>query len=202
MTPATPAPGRRVKYVLLLSSLLLSALVLLAWTQTWLDVQLVDGSPTTALTVDGDTAAPALAALALAGLALTAALAIAGVLFRILLGVLDAILGACIALSAILVLASPIGASEAAVTPATGVAGSSSIADIVSAASLTVWPIATLIAGILLAVTGVGIVVTGRRWPSTSRKYSAVRLEPADREAMPDSVDSWDDLTRGDDPTR
>ncbi|MBG6238073.1 putative membrane protein (TIGR02234 family) [Mycetocola sp. CAN_C7] len=200
--PATPVRGKRVKYILIVASLALSALTLVAWTQTWLDVQLVEGSATAAVTVDGNTAAPALAALALAGLALTAALAIAGVLFRILLGVLDAVLGVCIALSAILVLTSPIGASEAAVTTATGIAGSSSIADIVSATSLTIWPILTLLFGILLALTGVAIAISGRGWPSSSRKYSAVRLEPVDGDAMPDSVDSWDDLTRGDDPTR
>ncbi|MET1052528.1 MAG: Trp biosynthesis-associated membrane protein [Mycetocola sp.] len=198
----TPAPARRVKYVVIIASLALSAITLIAWTQTWLDVTLVDGSATASVTVDGDTAAPALAALALAGLALTGALAIAGTIFRIVLGVLDALLGACIALSAVLVLTGPVAASEAAVTTATGIAGSESIADIVSGTSMTLWPIVTLAAGILLTLTGIAIVVTGRTWPSSSRKYSAVRLEPVDGNAMPDAVDSWDDLTRGDDPTR
>jgi uncharacterized membrane protein (TIGR02234 family) len=201
MTEA-PRSGKRSKYLLILASLLLSGLALIAWTQTWLVVELAPGSPTTTVTVDGVGAAPALAALALAGLALAAALAIAGLLFRILLGVLDIVLGGCIALSALLVLTGPVAASEAAVTNATGIAGSKSIADLVSATSLTPWPFIALTTGILLALVGVGILVTARRWPSSSRKYSAVRLEPADPDAMPDSVDSWDDLTRGDDPTR
>lgn len=174
----------------------------MAWTQTWLDVELAPGSPTTAVTVDGAVAAPALAALALAGLALGAALAIAGLLFRILLGVLNIVLGGCIALSAVLVLNGPVAASEAAVTDVTGIAGSDSIADLVSATSLTPWPVVALATGVLLAVVGVAILVTAQRWPSSSRKYSAARLEPVDGDAMPDSVDSWDDLTRGDDPTR
>lgn len=199
---AAPAPGRRVKYTLILASLLLAALVLLAWTQGWLAVELVPGAPTASVSVDGNVAAPALAALALAGLALTAALSIAGLLFRIVLGVLDAVLGACIAFSAVLVLTGPVAASEPAVTAATGVAGTESIAGVVSATSLTVWPVITLVAGILLVVVGLGVALTARRWPSSSRKYSAVRLEPVDRDEMPDAVDSWDELSRGDDPTR
>ena len=199
---AAPRSGKRTKYILILASLLLSGLTLIAWTQTWLDVDLSAGAPTASVTVDGAVAAPALAALALAGLALAAALAIAGLLFRILLGVLNVLLGGCIALSAVLVLTAPVAASEAAVTNVTGVAGSNSIADLVSATSLTVWPVVALAAGVLLALVGVAVVVTAKRWPSSSRKYSAVRLEPVDGDAMPDAVDSWDDLTRGDDPTR
>lgn len=199
---AEPRPGKRPKYLLILASLLLSGLALIAWTQTWLTVELQAGAPTTSVAVDGAVAAPALAALALAGLALSAALAIAGLLFRILLGVLDILLGGCIALSAVLVLRSPVAASEAAVTDVTGIAGADSIAGLVAATSLTPWPGIALATGILLALVGVGIVITAKRWPSSSRKYSAVRLEPVDGDAMPDSVDSWDDLTRGDDPTR
>ena len=196
------ATGRRVKYTLILASLLLAALVLLAWTQTWLTVELVAGAPTASVPVDGNVAAPALAALALAGLALTAALSIAGLLFRVVLGILDALLGACIAFSAVLVLTGPVAASEPAVTAATGVAGSESIAEVVSATSLTLWPVLTFVAGVLLVLVGLGVALTARRWPSSSRKYSAVRLEPANRDEMPDAVDSWDELSRGDDPTR
>ncbi|MCU1559850.1 Trp biosynthesis-associated membrane protein [Mycetocola sp.] len=201
MTTAS-RPGKRSKYVLILASLILSGLALIAWTQTWLMVELAPGSPTSRVAVDGAVAAPALAALALAGLALAAALAIAGHLFRIVLGVLNVVLGGCIALSAVLVLGGPVAASEAAVTNVTGIAGSKSIADLVSGTSLTPWPPIALATGILLAIVGLGIIMTAKRWPSSSRKYSAVRLEPVDGDAMPDSVDSWDDLTRGDDPTR
>ncbi len=193
---------KRTKYALILGSLVLAALVLVAWTQAWLTATLDAGAPTASVTVDGAVAAPALAALALAGLALTAALSIAGVLFRIILGALDGLIGACIVLSAVLVIADPVGAGEAAVTAATGIAGPASIAAIVTGTSLTAWPVITLVFGILLVGVGLGIAVTGRRWPSTSRKYSAVRLEPVDPDARPDAVDSWDDLTRGDDPTR
>ncbi|MET0934154.1 MAG: Trp biosynthesis-associated membrane protein, partial [Mycetocola sp.] len=169
-----PRTSKRAKYVLILASLLLSGLALIAWTQTWLTVELQAGAPTSTVAVDGAIAAPALAALALAGLALSAALAIAGLLFRIVLGVLNVLLGGCIALSAVLVLRDPVAASEAAVTNVTGIAGSDSIAGLVSATSLTPWPAIALATGILLALVGVAVIFTAKRWPSSSRKYSAV----------------------------
>jgi hypothetical protein len=42
--------------------------------------------------------------------------------------------------------------------------------------------------------------VTSRGWPSSaSRKYQATRLEPAKAERT--SVDDWDSLSGGNDPT-
>ena len=70
---------RRLKTLLLVTAVLADALILAAWTQTWLSISLVGVGPHSgALDVVGSVAAPALSALALAGLALVAALAIAG----------------------------------------------------------------------------------------------------------------------------
>lgn len=204
MTEATDAPrdrGKRAKYSLMLGSLAAAGLTLIAWTQQWLTVTLTEAGQHS-LPVDGAIAAPALAALALATLALAAALAIAGIWFRFLLGVLQVLLGASITLSAVLVFIDPVGAAEPAVTDATGIAGAESVASIVSSATVTAWPAITLALGILTILAGIGIVVTARLWPTSSKKYSAVRLEPVATEEMPDAVDSWDELTRGDDPTR
>ena len=200
--PVTPRNrGKRVKYSLMLGSLATAGLTLIAWTQQWLTVTLTAPGHHS-LPVDGAVAAPALAALALAALALAAALAIAGIWFRFLLGVLQVLLGASITLSAVLVFTDPVGAAEPAVTDATGIAGTESVASIVGSATVTAWPAITLALGILTILAGIGIVVTARLWPTSSKKYSAVRLEPVATEEMPDAVDSWDELTRGDDPTR
>ncbi len=62
----------------------------------------------------------------------------------------------------------------------------------------------------LLVLAGVAVLVTGTRWPSSSRRYRAARLEDADepveagaegRAASDRAIDDWDDLSRGDDPT-
>lgn len=268
VTPAAPedtdtrleratARAKRVKYLSLLGLVVLSALSLLAWTQTWFTAQLsqTQNSPVVGIIdVSGEVAAPALSALALAGLALTAALAIAGVLFRYILAVLNILLGVCIALSAFLALQDGVRASEPAVTQVTGIAGHESVRTIVSSAIPTAWPIITLVLGIGFVLVGALVLATARRWPSSSKRYRTVAVNtadaatdassaadgpsadvgsrgpgshghsaaaasstgapvstdgttpeaPASADGNPrmDPVDSWDELTRGDDPTR
>jgi len=194
---------RRLKTTLLVSAVLFDALILASWTQSWLSISLVGLGPHSgALDVVGSVAAPALSALALAGLALVAALAIAGPVFRIILGSLETVIGACVAYSAIAVLVSPATAGAAAVTEATGVAGSQSTVDLVAATSLTAWPMITVALGVLLALAGIATVLTHRGWPGPSRKYQAVQFAQAETAPSADPVGAWDDLSRGDDPTR
>ena len=64
------------------------------------------------------------------------------------------------------------------------------------------WPAVAAVVGAVLALVGLGVLVTSGRWPGPSRKYEAVRFEHADDGAPLDAVDSWDELSRGDDPTR
>jgi len=251
------ARAKRVKYLSLLGLVVLSALSLLAWTQTWFSAQLsqTQNSPVVGIIeVSGEVAAPALSALALAGLALTAALAIAGVLFRYVLAVLNILLGLCISLSAFLALQDGVRASEPAVTQVTGIAGHESVRTIVSSAIPTAWPIVTFVLGIGFVLVGALVLATARRWPSSSKRYRTVAVNTADAgtdgasttdgpsadpssrepgthghsaaaafstgapvstdgttpeapaatDGTPrmDPVDSWDELTRGDDPTR
>jgi len=183
---------RRLKLTILLAGLALNGVIFLAWTQEWIAVVLDDG---TVLAVTGDTAAPAVSALALSGLVLIGALAIAGPFFRVVLGVLQSALGATIVLSGMLAILGPAAASASVVATATGVEGGESL---VGSAALGVWPFASTISGALLVVLGVITVVTSRRWPGATRKYSAVRTEAVDEG---DTVQSWDALSSGDDPT-
>lgn len=187
---------RRLKLASILAGIALSALTLLAWTQRWYVITLETGQ---SLAVDGDVAAPALTALALSGLALAAALAIAGRFFRIVLGLLQASLGALIITSAAIAIADPVVASERAITDETGVAGRESIANLVSVVAASLWPYATLALGILLTVLGLAIVASSRRWPESSRKYSATTLENEAGERS--AVGDWDALSDGRDPS-
>ena len=187
---------RRLKLSAIVSAIALSGLVLLAWTQPWFTLRLQTGQ---VLTIAGDVAAPALTALALAGLALAGALAIAGVVFRVILGVLQAAIGALVITSAAIALGDPVAASARAISAATGVAGAESLADLVSATQSTAWPLLTLLFGVLLTVLGIAIALTARSWPASSRKYQAVRLEEADGEHTP--AGDWDALSDGRDPT-
>ena len=190
-----------------------SALALLSWSQTWFELELTDASAQgtgEAIAVPGSVASPALAALGLAGLALVAALAIAGPGIRLVLGVLEVVLGGCILLAAGVSLGNPVAAVAPAVTDATGVSGSGPTAELVATAAATAWPVAAIAGGVLLVLAGVAVLVTGTRWPASSRRYRGARLADADgsaahgaseRAASDRAIDDWDELSRGDDPT-
>jgi len=201
------AAPRRIKPILILAVIAASGLGLLAWTQVWVSVRLAaDGTSQQVIDVTGTIAAPGLTALALAGLALAGALTIAGVVIRIVLGILEMLLGVSVILSAALALADPVGASAAAVTTATGIAGSDSTRAAVQSATLTFWPFLALAAGILMLLVGLVVCVTARRWPGPTTRYETTRFAPvmdaATGQSRPrDAVDDWDGLTRGDDPT-
>lgn len=186
----------RMKLLLVLAGIAFSGLTLLAWTQEWFSITLLDGG---VLRVTGEIAAPALTALALTGLVLVGALSIAGPVFRVILGALQALLGFTVALSALLAINDSVRASAAAITTATGVSGEL-VGEQVGATVTTAWPMIALIAGALLIATGVLVVATARRWPGSTRKYQAVRLTPA--EGSRTAVDDWDSLSDGEDPTR
>ncbi|GAB3617487.1 hypothetical protein GCM10027416_20440 [Okibacterium endophyticum] len=195
-------PSGRVKYSLLLVLLALSGFAMISWTQDWFTAAVTVQPGTVEPTaVDGQSAAPAIMALGISGLALAAALAIAGRLFRVVLGVLTTLIGLCIALSAFLAIIDPVTASEPAVTAVTGIAGHDSVAALINGAEQTAWPVLALAAGLGIGAAGVAVCATSRRWPGSSRRYRAPRLERDDRVSEHDAVDSWDDLSRGDDPT-
>ena len=73
------------------------------------------------------------------------------------------------------------------------------------------WPAVAIVGGVLLVLAGIAVLVTGTRWPASSRRYRAARLADADdvaghdaggeRAASDRAIDDWDELSRGDDPT-
>jgi uncharacterized membrane protein (TIGR02234 family) len=219
--------GHRIKLVLIVTVLLASALALLAWTQTWIQADVgAQGGAVHHLDVTGSQAAPALTALALAGLALAGALTIAGIVIRVVLGILEVLLGVSVFLASLSAVVDPVGASASAVTAVTGIAGPESLKASVDQASLSGWPYLALGASCLMALAGVLVVVTARHWPGPTARYQAVRLAPvsghgavkskadgtadetgrattgaAPGTANGDSVGDWDDLSRGNDPT-
>lgn len=194
--------GRRLKTWSLLLGLVFSGVALLAWSQSWFVATLGGTSAThPPIPAGGDVAAPAVAALALAGLAGVGALALAGPVFRVIVAGLEVLVGGCMVLSATLALLAPVSAVEPLVTKATGIAGHEAVASLVVAVPATPWPFVALAAGVLLAVLGLAILVTGRAWPGASRKYQPVRFEAADAEGSEHAVSDWDALSGGADPT-
>lgn len=193
---------RRARSMAVLAMLAAGAIGVIASTQTWIDVTLDDGAQQT-LAVAGADALPVLTPLSLAALALGAALSIVGPVLRYLFGVLGILIAALVGVgTAQLLFATPVSATAAAVTEATGISGTDAVASLVSDLSLTPWPAVTLVAQVVLAAAAVFTLVTAQRWASgASRKYRTATEAGADTGRPHDAIDSWDDLSRGDDPT-
>jgi len=205
----------RLRGLLLTGTALLAALVFLAWSQPWFTLELssTSGDPSP-LEVRGDVAAAALAPLALAVLAIVAALALAGTVFRVIFGVLEALLGACVIAVTVVSLGDPAAASAHAVTEATGISGSDSVAELISSVTVSAWPTVVIVVGALVVIVGGVVAFTAPRWPLSGRRYTRSRTEPAGSAATAstsgaaasdaassDPVAEWDALSEGDDPT-
>ena len=193
---------RRARSTAVLTMLAAGAIGVIASTQTWIDVTLDDGARQT-LAVAGADALPVLTPLSLAALALGAALSIVGPVLRYVFGVLGVLIAALVGVGTAQILcATPVSATAATVTDATGISGTDAVAALVSDLSLTPWPAVTLVAQVLFAAAAVFTLATARRWTSgASRKYRTATEAGADTGRPHDAIDSWDDLSRGDDPT-
>ncbi len=184
----------RLRLTVVLGGVLAAGLALLAWTQGWFGLVL-DGRQ--ALDVPGQAAAPALSALGLASLALVGALSIAGPRVRIVLGILETAIGVLLVTVASAALADPLAASASTVTAATAVSGPESIAALVTGVAVSAWPAVAIAAGVLTALVGLAVLVTGARWPGPTRKYEAAASTDTGT-----PVGAWDSLSDGSDPTR
>ncbi|WP_439565489.1 Trp biosynthesis-associated membrane protein [Microcella sp.] len=196
---ATERPGsRRVRTLALLLPVAAAAVAFLAWSQVWVSVVLDDGRPVVAA---GDAAAPAVPPFAIAALALVGALALAGPVFRVVLGLLQALLGLGITVSGAAALADPLTAALAPLTEATGIDGVTGVSALVAEISVSIWPGIAIAAGAAALLIGIGIALTASRWPQRTRRYDAVRLAPTGDGDRVDRLDAWDALSDGDDPT-
>jgi hypothetical protein len=198
--------AHQLKYGVILGIIILSGLILAAWTQPWLLFSIAADNARQNLVATGETAAPALTAFGLANIALAAALTISGPIFRVVLGILQIMIATCVLLSSLLVLIDPSAAGASAITTVTGVAGSQSVHALVVSVEVLGWPIVAMVAAVLLVVLGLTAIITSAWWPHSSRRYQAVRMVPATEQknnghGHHTSVDDWDNLTRGADPT-
>jgi hypothetical protein len=186
---------RKLRLYTIVALGIIALLVLLTTTQNWWTLELKQAT----IPVPGTTADGALSALALCTLALAAALAIAGPFIRLLLAILQLLIGFTVVLTAALALHAPIEPSAALVTKATGVSGETALDKLVLGVAYEPWGWLAVVFGVLAFVAGAWLLISFRFWPPASRKYSAVRMAPAD--GPRDAVVDWDALSSGDDPT-
>jgi uncharacterized membrane protein (TIGR02234 family) len=192
--PAQAPPRWARKSTVVLAAVVLALAVFGTTTQTWIEVQLDPaGVSNSNLHVPGNKAATAVTALALVALAGGLAASIAGRVARWIIAVIIAFSAAGIVLAASTVLADPLGAAQGSIAAATGVAGGQ------AGVAATAFPVVAIVAGALLAVCAAVLPLAGRHW-KTRTKYDAGSRGRQDGEPV-DEIDSWDSLSRGEDPT-
>jgi uncharacterized membrane protein (TIGR02234 family) len=210
-----PMTGQKIKSRILLLVAICAVLAMVAWSQTWLTLTLSQGIGAEApIPVTGQTMAPGLSALGLTGLALLAALSLAGPVFRVVLGTVQVALGVGIIFSALGALNDSIAVAAPALIDITGLQDIPALKAIVLDQELSPWAYASVGIGIVTAIAGILILVTSGLWPRSGRKYAAsippvtpggatLAVEPLveDVDASHARIDAWDDLSRGSDPT-
>jgi uncharacterized membrane protein (TIGR02234 family) len=191
----TPAWARKSTLVLLIAVLALA--VFGTTTQTWINVNLDPnqaGAAQDALKVQGSKAATTVTALALVALAGGLAAAIAGRIARWIITAIIVLASAGIVAAAATVAANPLAAAQGSIAEATGVTGSQ------AQVAVTAMPVLAVVAGCLLALAALAIIPAGRHWKART-KYDAPTAGSPAAAGPVDEIDSWDRLSRGDDPT-
>lgn len=192
--------AQRGRSLTVVAYLLAGGIGVLSATQTWLTAQRHDAAEP--ILVTGEGAIALITPLSLAVLAVAAVLALVGPVMRYVLASLGALVAVLMgAWTLHLLLTLPLSAVAQTVTETTGVAGETAIAGIVDAIVPSAWPYVTLVGWILLLASSVFAVITARSWRVGGRRYATTETT-APTEGPVDAVDSWDDLSRGNDPTR
>ncbi|WP_461163211.1 Trp biosynthesis-associated membrane protein [Arthrobacter sp. R4-81] len=198
-TRPIPAWARKPSIVMIIA--LMALAVVGTTTQTWITVHLdpaqlgqavnsQDGLP-----VQGSKAATAVTALALVALAGGLAASIAGRIARWIITGIVVAASAGIVAAALTVLADPLTASQGAIAAATGISGSN------VQVSVTAFPALAVVAGAMLGLGALLIIPASRYWKARTRFDAAAGGTNPEASGPADEIDSWDRLSRGDDPT-
>lgn len=193
---ARSTPRWQRKSTLIMLAILAALAVFGTTTQTWIHVAIDQGEVAqTDLNIAGSKAAVAVSALALVALAGALATSIAGRVARIITSVIVFASAAGIIAVVLGILADPGHAAMAEVGAATGIetAGSN--------ATSTVFPVLAVAAAVVLAVAALLTLWFGRGWNVRTKYDSAQNGAAAEHSGPVDDIDSWDQLSRGEDPT-
>jgi len=193
--------ARRGRSLSALGLLLAGGIGIISSTQTWLTVVRTDAGES--ILVPGADAMALLAPLSLAVLAIGAALTLVGLVLRYVFAALALLSGVLLAWwTAEILFTAPLSAVAPTVTEITGLAGSETVAGMISTIEPSAWPVLALIGWAVQIVAAVFALVTARHWKRGGRRFQTSAATHDDHEGPVDAIDSWDDLSRGSDPTR
>lgn len=184
---------RRTFLAVLGGCLIAGAAVLIAAGRTWdrATFRTVTGS-VDRVSVSGHAVEPALPALAVALLVLTAGLIAARGWLRRLVGLVIVMVGAAVIALAV---ASRSDASRALAHRTFAVAKTS------VPAHTSAWAVLCAVAGAVAVAAGALTVVVGTRWPALGARYDAAGARGGAPSSETKATSEWDALDRGEDPT-
>ena len=194
--------GRRGRLLAVLLVLVGAGLVLLAGSQGWVTAAVQGVSGRREVTAPGSDAAPGVPALALVSAAAAVVLLTGGRVVRLLTGAVLVLAGLGVVALVAGVAGAPAAAAGGAVTRATG----SRALPPADSVTLAPWPWLAALGGLAVALGGAAALARGRTWPGPTRRYErplsdAAQQTPADDEQPAAAADTWDALSRGEDPT-
>lgn len=202
-----PSPRKRFVLFTLGAGALLA---LIGSTQTWVQVTLTAGAAAVReVSVSGSAANAALTPIAVAAVITAVVLAIAGNVFRYVLGALTVLFGAAITVMSWSATNNPVSLASSRIAEVSGLTGVRQT-EIVQSSSLSAWPWLTVLAGVIVLLAGLIALLTMRTWPVGGRKYQSStepqqfthpQMASADSHAQPDRIAHWDAQNDGEDPT-
>jgi uncharacterized membrane protein (TIGR02234 family) len=194
----------RSKGYVLIFSFLLSLVVLLSWSQTWVSLTFSVSASSAPQQLTGEFVAPALPGLIFLNSATIAVIAISGKLLRKILSGVLMLSGLGIFILSVNVISDPVNSSLSQLSVLTGINNPEELTSLVEESLLTPWPFISAASSLLLIATSVVIFFTSAKWLSSSRKYDTSTQDSASVENAPQSeknISQWDTLSQGSDPT-
>ena len=193
------------KRMLALVLLIASALVLLGWTQQWMACTLNSSEiRQPSLTLTGQEATVLPAGLALVGFALALLLLMASRVLGFVIGALAFVVAVSGLTLSISFIADPVRFALATLSRLSGIQDDDVLRSFVTGSSLG-WGIwVTTVAFGLVGLAAFAMLVQARQWKTARSRFDRVRVAPTSKVGGVDgsnTIDAWDDITRGDDPT-
>lgn len=179
--------------------LLGGALALIGSTQTWVTATGFEAAHITNVQLSGQEASPVITAMSLVTIAGGAALSIARSVGRWIIGIV-AILGSlAIGFTTIQVMVDPLNAAATKIAETTG---TTDLADVAAGIEVSLLPWLTVLGAVIALAGGIIALTFGSRWPlGKTKKYDIAQQTPVDHDGQLDEIDTWDELSRGEDPT-
>lgn len=195
-----PAP-RASRSVTVLVVLLGGVLALIGATQTWVTATGFDATHIDRVTVSGQETSPVITAMALVAIAAGAALSIARTIGRWIVAIVTILAAITTGGATIAVIANPLAAVAVKIAETTGTTG---VTEQTAQLEVSVLPWLSIIGAVIMLIGGIMALVVGGRWPvGKTKKYDIgeQQSQPGAQQGRLDEIDTWDELSRGEDPT-